>query len=209
MADADLAETQAYVVVLSGTHVTGKETLAVHLAKHLGCPWIKAEMVHNAAGISAESQSKRGYNYGDVFGRIWFSKMRRLGFLSEGYESEGESSDTSDTAPRRTGKDCTAVITMYAMRRPARDALRAALAKHRTRPIIVRMNITSETLAGRTLGAEEPGLASHIMAVKVADLEKPDLVEETDVIELDSTKDVDKIFEEIKDGIREKIADLE
>jgi gluconate kinase len=189
-------------VLLSGTHVTGKETLAVSLSKSLGCPWIKAEMAHNSASFGARSQAKKGYNYGEVFGRIWFSKLRRLGFLSDGNESDGE---TNVEAPRKVVPDCTALISCYATRKPARDAIRDVMLAHSIKPIFVIMHITKETLSGRTLGAEEPELAERIMGEKIADIQEP-LEEEKDVILIDSMRDVDALFVEIREGINQQLA---
>jgi gluconate kinase len=188
----------SYIVLLSGTHVTGKETLAVSLSKALSCPWIKAEMAHAAAGFGSKSQAKRGYDYGKVFGRIWFSKLRRLGFLTDGNESDGE---TKVEAPRKLGTEgCTAVLTLYHMRKPDRDAIRDVMRAHSIRSIFVIMHITKETLSGRTLGAEEPALAARIMEKKMADIEKP-LEEEKDVILIDSMQDVDTLYPEIMEAI--------
>ena len=188
----------SYVVLLSGTHVTGKETLAVSLSKALSCPWIKAEMAHNAATLGSRSQAKRGYDYGKVFGRIWFSKLRRVGFLTDCNESDGES---KVEAPRKLETEgCTAVVSLPHMRKPAREAIRGVMLAHSVRPIFVIMHITKETLSGRTLGAEEPELAERIMEQKIADIQEP-LEEEKDVILIDSLRDVDSLFPEIMEGI--------
>ncbi|KUJ23688.1 uncharacterized protein LY89DRAFT_679029 [Mollisia scopiformis] len=199
----------SYVVLLSGTHVTGKETLAVSLSNSLGCPWLKAEMVHNSATFGARSQAKRGLNYGEVFGRIWYSKLRRIGFLSDGYESDGEGEveapGKTTTAPRRLGAECTALISCYAMRKPARDAIRDVMMAHSIRSIFVILNITKETLSGRTLGAEEPELAERIMGEKIEDIQEP-LEEEKDIILVDSTRDVDALFVEIKERILQQLS---
>ena len=196
---------QSYVVILSGTHVTGKEALAVSLAKSLDCPWLKAEMLHNFATFGSRSQAKKGYEYDEVFGRIWFSKLERIGFLSDRNEANGGS---RILAPRKYGRDCTALITCYAMRKPARDAIRHVMLAHSIQPIFVIMQITKETLSGRTLGAEEPELAERIMGEKVADIEEP-LEEEKDVIMIDSTREVDVLFVEIKKGIEVQLAEME
>ena len=189
-------------MLLSGTHVTGKETLAVSLSKALSCPWIKAEMAHNAATFGSRSQAKRGYGYGKVFGRIWFSKLRRLGFLTDGNESDGE---YKVEAPRKLGTEgCTAVISLYHMRKPARDAIQDVMLEHSIRPIFVIMHITKETLSGRTLGAEEPELAERIMEQKIADIQEP-LEEEKDVILIDSMRDVNALFPEIMEGITRQL----
>lgn len=187
----------SYVVLLSGTHVTGKETLAVSLSKALNGPWIRGEMVHNAAAFGSRSQEKKGYDYGKVFGRIWFTKLQRLGFLTDGNESDGES---KVEAPRKPGMDgCTAVISLYHMQKPDRDAIREVMLAHSIRTIFVIMHITKETLSGRTLGAEEPELAERIMEQKIAHIEEP-LAEEKDVILVDSMQDVDAVFQEIMEG---------
>jgi hypothetical protein len=192
----------SYVVILSGTYVTGKETLAVSLSQSLSCPWLKSEMAHNSAAFGARSQAKKGYNYGEVFGRIWFSKLRRLGFLSDGYESDGES---DVDAPRKFGADCTAIISCYAMRKPARDAVRNAMLAHSIRAIFVILQVTKETLSGRLLGAEEPELAEELLGEKIADIEEP-LQDEKDVILIDSSHDVDALHSEITEKIAQQIA---
>ncbi|TVY91424.1 hypothetical protein LAWI1_G003013 [Lachnellula willkommii] len=194
----------SYVVFLSGTHVTGKETLAVSLSKALSCPWLKAETILDSADFGARSQAKKGYDYSEVFGRIWVSKMRRIGFLSDGKISDGES---EVQVPTMLGTSCVALITCHAMRKPARDAIRKVMLAHSIKTIFAIMHITKETLSGRTLGAEEPGLAERIMGEKIADIEEP-LEEEKDVILVESIHDVDTSFIEIKEGIRRQLAGL-
>lgn len=187
------APTNQYVVLLSGTHVTGKETLALTLSPSLGCSWIKAEMAHAAADFGACSQEKKGYDYSEVFGRIWVAKLQRLGF--------------PPTEAREDGLHCAALLTVYAMRRPGRDAIRNVLLAQSIKPIFVIMHITTQTLSGRTLGAEEPELAERIMAAKIADIEEPQ-EDEKDVILIDSMRDVDTLFDEIKAAIRHRLAEL-
>jgi gluconate kinase len=212
MSEFNELKASSYVVLLSGTHVTGKETLAVSLSKSLGCPWLKAEHIHASASFGARSQEKKGYNYGGVFGRIWFSKLRRLGFLADGNESDGELEvDTCRklrTAPRKPGSNCTALISCFAMRKPARDAIRDVMLAHDIRAIFTILHITEETLFGRTLGAEEPELAERIMGEKIADIQKP-FQEERDVILIDSMKDVDALFSEIRERIMRQLTNSE
>jgi gluconate kinase len=194
----------SYVVLLSGTHVTGKETLAVSLSKSLGCPWLKGEMSHGSALFGSRSQAKKGYDYSEVFGRIWFSKLRRMGFLVDRYEPSGE---RKVPAPRIVGRECTAIITCFAMRKPAREAIRETMLARSIKPIFVIMQITVETLAGRTLGAEEPELAAKIMGHKIADIQAPQ-DDEQDVIVIDSMRDVEALFFEIKEAIDNRITTL-
>ena len=194
----------SYVVILSGTHVTGKEALAVSLSKSLKCPWLKAEMLHNFATFGSRSQARKGYEYDEVFGRIWFSKLERIGFLSDRSEVNG---GLKVEAPRRFGTDCTALITCYAMRKPARDAIRHVMLAHSIQPIFVIMQITNETLSGRPLGAEEPELAERIMREKRADIEEP-MEEERDVIIIDSMREVDALFLEIQEGIKQQVVGM-
>jgi gluconate kinase len=192
----------SYIVLLSGTHVIGKETLAVSLSKALKCPWIEAEMAHNAAKFGSRSQAQKGYDYNKVFGRIWFSKLRRLGFLTNGNESDGEAKVET---PRKLGSEgCTAVLSLYHMRKPARDAIREVLQAHSIRPIFVIMHITEGTLSGRTLGAEEPELARKIMEYKIADIQEP-LEEEKDIILIDSMRDIDTLFSETMERITRQL----
>ncbi|KAH6648862.1 hypothetical protein BKA67DRAFT_576066 [Truncatella angustata] len=192
----------SYVVLLSGTHVTGKETLAVSLAKSLNCPWLKAEWCHSSANFGARSQARKGFDYKEVFGRIWFSKLLRIGFLSEGTEPTKE---IQAKAPRKLGMDCTALITCFAMRKICRDAIRDVMMAHGVKIIFVIMQITKETLSGRTLGAEEPELAERIMEVKIADIEEP-LEEEKDVVLVDSMRDVEALFLEMSERIGQQLA---
>lgn len=206
----------SYAVLLSGTHVIGKETLAVSLANALGCSWIKAEMAHNAATFGARSQAKRGFDYGKVFGRIWSSKLQRLGFPASsnepdagdepgpGDEALGRGVPGGTTQQQQQQQKCAAVISLYHMRKPARDAIRDAMLAQSVKPVFVILHITEETLSGRTLGAEEPRLAERIMAHKVADIQEP-LGEERDVILVDSLRDVDALFPEIMEGVAQQL----
>lgn len=196
----------SYAVLLSGTHVTGKETLAVSLANALGSSWIKAEMTHNAATFGARSQAERGFDYGKVFGRIWSSKLQRLGFpVRNNQPDSGTEPVPGRDAPAVTQQHhCAAVISLYHMRKPARDAIRDAMLAQSVKPVFVILHITEETLSGRTLGAEEPRLAEKIMAHKVADIQEP-LVEEKDVILVDSLRDVDALFPEIMERVAQQL----
>lgn len=180
------------------------------LSKSMNCPWLKAEMCHNSATFGARSQARKGFNYGEVFGRIWFSKLCRIGFLADGNESGGESevdvpSRKLSSAPRKTGANCTALITCYSMRKLARDAIRDVMLAHSIRTIFMIMQITKETLSGRTLGAEEPELAEKIMESEISDIEEP-LEEKKDVIVIDNMQEVDAMFMEIKDGISRQLS---
>jgi gluconate kinase len=192
----------SYIVLLSGSHVIGKEILAKSLSEHLNCPWISADMAHGAANFGARSQARKGYDYSKVFGRIWLSKLRRIGFLSDGSESEGES---KAKVPRKLGQEgCTAILSVFHMRKPGRDAIRDAMLEHSIRPIFVIMHITQETLSGRTLGAEEPELAERIMAQKRADIQEPH-EDERDVILVDSMRDLDTMLPDIKEAITRQL----
>jgi len=178
-----------FVVLLSGTHVTGKETLALKLSSALKWKWIEGDMPHASARFGARSQAARGLDYAQVFGRIWLTKLMQLGFLSEG-----------STSP----DGCAGLITTLAMRPPARDAMRAALGGVGVRAVFVIMQINTETLEGRTVGAEEPELAERILEEKIKDIQEPG-EEEEDVILVEAVRDVDSLFEEIMGKIGERV----
>lgn len=188
----------SYVVLLSGTHVTGKDTLAVSLSDALNCPWIAADMAHVAATFGSRSQAKKGYDYSEVFGRIWTSKLQRLGLLVDGNEFDVKN-------PKKLGtQGCAAVLSLHHMRKPARDAIHEAMLAKSIRPIFVIMRITEDALSGRTLGAEEPELAKRIMEQKIADIQEP-LEEEKDVILINSMRDVDSMLPEILKRINQQL----
>ncbi|KAM7212136.1 hypothetical protein V8F06_012499 [Rhypophila decipiens] len=212
-ADASVSNSsECFVVLLSGTHVTGKETIAFSLAQSLQCQWIKGEAAHAAANFGARAQASKGagYDYHDVFQRIWLAKMRRLGLeipsLStiQTDQDGGSGADTGHQDPKLKGKGkCLAVITIYATRYPAREAVRSVLAKYFVRPIFAILQITKETLSGRTLGAEEAGLANWIMREKEKDIERPgesgrDIV----MVESDDGRSVDELFRFILKGVQ-------
>lgn len=185
----------------------------MNLAKALDCVWIKGEMAHSAATFGARAQAGRGLDYGKVFGRIWSSKMQRLGFLASCSEPEvvNEPADEALEGGELSGmqqQQGAAVISLYHMRKPARDAIRDALLVRSVKPVFVIMHITEETLSGRTLGAEEPQLAEKIMAHKIADIQEP-LEEERDVVLVDSLRDVDALFQEILEAVTRKLQDGE
>jgi gluconate kinase len=218
-----MATHRSYAVLLSGTHVTGKETLALHLSQALGCPWLKADMAQNAAFFGARAHSRRngGDGSGDdidtgVFGRIWLAKMQRLGLeLNDSNIFKDNECNIPVQPVDVVGKDadaaegnCLAILSCYAMRRPTRDAIRAALQTHGATPIFVVLQISPETLSGRTLGAEEPELAARIMAEKAKDIREVGTDEEGeagDVMVVDSLRDVDALFEEIRVGILDRV----
>jgi len=208
-----LSQPRSFVVLLSGTHVTGKETLAFSLSKLLGCPWLKGEMAHVAANFGARAQSRKGYDCAEVFGRIWSSKMQQIGLLlgsDYGRNNEGLdgripnriSSYVSDG--REFERRCEALITCYAMRKHTRDVIRDVMLAHSVRPVFVIMQITKEALSGRTLGAEDPVLAAKIMETKMADIEEP-LMEEENTIVVNSMLDVDALQLEIMEQIGQQL----
>jgi gluconate kinase len=199
-----------YIVILSGTHVTGKETIAVSLAKSLNCPWLKGEFAANSANVISRSQERRGYDLGTVYGRTWFKKMQRIGLMSDGSESDG--GGDSDNEERRKKKKplkkesgCLALVTHFALRKPGRDAIRAVMLEKEVRVIFVILQITKDTLSGRTLGAENPELAERIMEEKREDLREPE-EEETDVLVADSMQDVDALTLDIEGMIRRQVS---
>jgi gluconate kinase len=202
------ASASSYTVVLSGTHVTGKETIAVSLSTSLNCRWLKGEPVHASALRVARKQEERyGYNGSTVYGRSWFTKMQRIGLMSEvALKSDGAKKldnhkDVSNEKPRM---GCIALVTMYALRTPERDAIRDVMLANSVRAIFVILQITKDTLSGRTLGAEEPELAKKIMKEKLEDLREP-LKEETDVLVVDSLQDVDSMTLHIEEMIRRQV----
>jgi gluconate kinase len=203
------ASPSSYIVILSGTHVTGKETIAVSLSKSLNCPWLKGEFAANSANIISRSQEKRGYDLGTVYGRTWFKKMQRIGLMSDGSESDGggdsdnEGRGKKKIRQKETG--CLALVTHYALRKLGRDAIRDVMLAKEVRVIFVILQITKVTLSGRTLGAENPELAERIMKEKAEDLREPE-EEERDVLVVDSMQDVDALTLDIEDMIRQQVA---
>ncbi|KAK0611246.1 hypothetical protein B0T14DRAFT_500391 [Immersiella caudata] len=175
-----------FAIILTSTHSTGKQTLAFSLSSHLSTPWLKSEPALFSASLSARSQSSRaGLSYNDVFTRIWLSKLGRLGYFS---------------APSRS-----AVLTCYAMRRQERDAIREAMGNAGVRVLFVVLWISEEVLEGRTLGAEEEGLAGRIMGAKKGDIEAPGEEELVgrggDVMVVDSLKSVEEMDGAVKEGV--------
>lgn len=193
----------SYIVVLSGTHVTGKETVALSLSSSLDCPWIKGEYAHNSAIVTARLQEKRGIEDSAVFGRLWLTKMKRIGLHCEVPEEGGGGSESED--PNQTDKKCIALVSCFAMRKLSRDAIREVMLKNSVRVIFVVLQITTETLSGRTLGAENTELAETIMASKAEDIREP-AEEEIDVLVVDSMQDVDTLTKDIEEIIRRHVA---
>lgn len=175
-----------YVIILSGTHVTGKETLAINIASNLGCRWIKSEMMHTAAEKAARIQSQRGLEYSAVFGRVYSSKLRQVGFEFGGSDK------------------LLAVVSCFHMTPFERNAMRQTMLERNVKPIFVILQITTETLSGRTLGAEEPELAASIMAIKASHIQQP-LEGEKDVIIIDSMRDVDTLAAQMTAALQERI----
>jgi gluconate kinase len=203
------ASSPFYIVILSGTHVTGKDSVAISLSRSLDCPWLKGEYAANTANVISRSQEKRGYDLGTVYGKTWFKKMQRLGLMSDGSESDG--GGDSDNEDRRSKKNqkkptgCLALVTHFALRKPSRDAIRDVMLGMEVRVIFVILQITTDTLSGRTLGAENPELAERIMEEKAEDLREPEQ-EERDTLVVDSMQDVDALTLDIEESIKRQVA---
>jgi gluconate kinase len=134
--------------------------------------------------------------------------MQRIGLMSDGSESDGGGdSDNEDRRRKKVHKEtgCLALVTHYALRRPGRDAIRDVMLAKDVRVIFVILQITEDTLSGRTLGAEDPELAESIMKEKAEDLKEPD-EEERDVLVVDSMQDVDSLTLDIEEMIRRQVA---
>jgi gluconate kinase len=202
------ASSSPYIVILSGTQVTGKETIAVSLSKSLKCPWLKGEFAASSASVISRSHERRGYDFGTVYGRTWFKKMQTIGLMSDGSGSDGGGdSDNEDRAKKKIREEtgCLALVNQPALRRLGRDAIRNVMLAKDVRVIFVILQITTETLSGRTLGAENPELAERIMKEKAEDLREPE-EEETDVLVVDSMQDVDALTLNIEEIIRRQVA---
>lgn len=142
-------------------------------------------MMHTAAEKAARTQSQRGLEYSTVFGRVYSSKLRQVGFDFEGTDST------------------LALVTCFHMTPFERNAMRQAMLERNVKPIFVILQITKETLSGRTLGTEEPELAASIMAIKTSNIQPP-LEGEKDVITVDSMQDVDTLSAQITAVIEER-----
>ncbi len=97
-------------------------------------------------------------------------KKSVIGLMSDGSESDGGGdSDNEDRGKKkfREEKECLALVNQPALRRPGRDAIRNVMLAKDFRVIFVILQITTETLSGRTLGAENPELAERLMKEKV------------------------------------------
>lgn len=194
-----------YIVIISGTHVTGKDTVAASLSTTLHCPLLKGEFAHTSALTTARSQEKRGYDYSTVYRRIWFRKMQKVGLMSQKAELEG-GGEPNVKQPRNTDLRCTGIVTIYALRKRGRDAIRDVMLEKSVRVIFVVLQITTDTLVGRTLGAEEPELAKRILGEKAEDLREPS-EEERDVLVVDSMQDVDTLTLDIMERIRIQVGE--
>lgn len=200
------APPSSYILILSGTHVTGKYTVAIKLSEKLNRPWLNGDPIQAVSHKIARAQAQHGYDRYTVFGRTWFTKMQRIGLLSKATRSDSGSGNSDGQIGQTGGKDCLALITLYGLRKEERDAIRDVMLSKSVRTIFVILQITKETLSGRTLGAENPELAAKIMIEKVEDLREP-LDEEIDVLVVDSMQDVDALTLDIEDIVRRQVAD--
>jgi gluconate kinase len=110
--------------------------------------------------------------------------------------------ENQDPKKRVTG--CLALVMCFALRKPARDAIRDVMVAKSVWEIFVILQITRDTLSGRTLGAENPELAARVMEEKAEDLRK--LLEEKDVLVVDSMQDVNALISDIEEMVRRQVA---
>lgn len=198
---------KSYIVILSGTHVTGKETIALSLASALGVSWLRGENAGNTAWSFARAHENRGATTSQAqekYGETWFSRMQRIGLLSDA-QVGGERPVSPSAESKRIEGGCLAVCTNYALRTMYRNGMRDAMAKRGVRTIFVILQISKDTLCGRTLGAEEPELAKRIMKEKTDDLEEPG-EEERDCLVVDSLMPVDSLTAHVEWLVRAQVA---
>ncbi|PWY79644.1 hypothetical protein BO70DRAFT_397128 [Aspergillus heteromorphus CBS 117.55] len=92
----------SYIIIISGTHVTGKDTIATSLSQALHCPYLKGEYSFNSASSIARSREKHGYDRFTVFGQTWLRKMNRGG-LWDAYANTNTNTITSNFSSRSRG----------------------------------------------------------------------------------------------------------
>ncbi|TID14340.1 putative thermosensitive gluconokinase [Venturia nashicola] len=102
-------------------------------------------------------------------------------------------------------RDYRAVISLYHISKPARDAIQHVLIAKSVGPFFVVIQVTSDQLWRRTLGAEKPDLARRIMDHKIADIEVPG-EEKRDVILVYLMWDEDSLFVEKMGRVGEMVA---
>lgn len=191
----------SYVVLLSGTHVTGKETIAASLATALHCPFLKSDL---AKGFVIRANKHGSDDPSVVFGQTWLAKMQRaVPVYAVAPPRDGVATEFWNPHPHHEGAGplCTAVISCGPLRRHNKDAIRSVLLARGVRAVFVVLQITRDTLEGRTLGAEEPELAKRIFASKAEDARAVE-EGERDVLAVDSLRDVDSSTEEILGLVR-------
>jgi gluconate kinase len=200
------------MVIICGTHVTGKETIATALSTSLKCPLLKGELAQSSAAAIARSRGKRGYDSSTVFGQAWFLKMQRVRLMydvaaGDNNHSRSSGSDSKRHTEEESRPRCIAFVTCLALRKHGRDAIRDIMLTKSIRVIFVVLQITRDTLVGRTVGAENHELEMKILREKAEDLTLP-LEEETDVLVVDSMQDIDSLTEDIKEMIKRQVGDV-
>ncbi|RAK96392.1 uncharacterized protein BO80DRAFT_484492 [Aspergillus ibericus CBS 121593] len=216
-----------YILIISGTHVTGKDTIATSLAHTYHCPFLEGEYSYCAAWSIARARAKHGYDTLSVFGQTWLRKMRRVGLHTPSRSSSSsssspprspsyspplsplsEASTSTNLHPEKEerGGRISAIISSPAMRQPHREAIRAVMETYAVGVIFVVLQIERETLMGRTVGAENVDLERRILEEKTEDIRLPG-VEEVGVgpgggtIVVDALLDVDSVCWVVRGGV--------
>jgi gluconate kinase len=102
-----------YIIILTGIHVTGKETIALSLLSSFHCLWLKGALIRDSGLAISRAQETRGEDLAKVYGQMWLKKMQRVGLIIE--------------AVRPSQEQCVAVVSSYALRHFHRDAIRDVL----------------------------------------------------------------------------------
>ncbi|PYI08446.1 hypothetical protein BO78DRAFT_395594 [Aspergillus sclerotiicarbonarius CBS 121057] len=194
-----------HILIISGTHVTGKDTIATSLAHTYNSPFLEGEYCYNAAWSIARARQKHGYDVASVFGQTWLRKMNRIGLPlplstpptpSHTPPSSPSSSSTASSSYTGRGGGISAVVSCAAMRKPHRDAIRSVMATQSVGVIFVVLQIEPETLLGRTVGAENRELEMRILQEKTEDIRLPGVEEAgpgRETIVVDALMDVDSV----------------
>lgn len=173
-----------HIWLITGPAGCGKSTVAQFIAKAMNLPYIEGDEYHPQANVDKMAQ---GIPLTDADRWDWLTQLRE------------------EAIRRLSSGDQGVVLTCSALKRKYRDVIRVApYYSHNVLVHFIYLHAPEEVLLKRVAGRHNHFMGANMVHSQFAALEKPG-VEETDVISVDVSGDIENVEEEALAKIRQAV----
>lgn len=161
------------LIVIAGPCGSGKSTVATSISNKLGVPWIEGDDLHSKASVEKMSN---GIPLTDEDRWLWLETLKATALIRMVQENRNE-----------------IIITCSALKKAYRDELRQSRTLD---TVFVMLQGTADLLMERTTKRKGHYMGVEMVESQMENLEEP-LLEETDIIPIDGTREQKQVVEEI------------